>query len=111
MAVSGATSVDVVGTMTSYGDSSGSYHATSVTTTGSTDLLIGMFARTRLSTSSWTAPASMTRQSDHVMNQGGLYWNVSFATKQLTASGATGTQTATTAGATGNKYATLLAVK
>ena len=111
MAVSGATSVDVVGAMTSYGDSSGSYLATSVTTTESTDLLIGMWARSRLSTSSWTAPASMTRRSDHVMNQGGLYWNVSFATQTLSASGATGTRTATTEGSTGNKYATLLAVK
>lgn len=111
MAVSGATSVDVVGTMYSYIDGTGSYVATSVTPTGSTDLLIGMWARTRLSTSSWTAPASMTRQSDHVMNAGGLYWNVSFATQTLSASGATGTRTATTAGPTGYKYATLLAVK
>jgi len=110
MAVSGAASIDVVGVMNNPNDYSGSYVAPSVTATGSSSLLIGMWSTTGGPSPSWTAPASMTRRSNFVhapLNS----WNTSFATQTLSASGATGTRTATNTATAGNKYATLLAVK
>ena len=105
MAVSGAASIDVVGTF-----SNSDTVAPSVTATGSSSLLIGMWSTTSGPSPSWTAPASMTRRSNFVHAPSNS-WNTSFATQTLSSSGATGTRTATNTATAGNKYATLLAVK
>jgi hypothetical protein len=103
--ISGGTAIDVVGTLSYSGGV-----ASSITTTTSTDLLVGTWmAAQTLTARPITAPASMTsRVTTSVNNTFALTSNV--ATQTLTASGATGTRTATTAG-TPTIYSLLLAVK
>jgi len=105
IAISGGTAVDVVGTLSNSGGV-----ASSVTTTTSTDLLVGTWMAIQIATARpITAPASMTsRVTTSVTNTVAFTSNV--ATQTLTASGATGTRTATTAG-TPTIYSLLLAVK
>jgi hypothetical protein len=108
LAVSGAASVDVSGTMQPYG-----FVAPSVTTTTANGLLIGMWSRTASTGSGqdFGLPGSMTERSNEQSATSGYHIHTAFATETLTASGATGTRTATFAGSAYVQTATLLAVK
>jgi hypothetical protein len=109
LAVSGASAVDVAGTM-----SITNFVAPSITTTTTNGLLVGMFARTHTSSSgqSFTVPASMIERSNAESSSGNnVHIHTAFATETLSASGATGTRTATFPGSAYLKSATLLAVK
>jgi hypothetical protein len=109
LAVSGGTAVDVF----TYGGGSGGPNLVvgSITTTTSTDLLIGTWVAERnLAEQTITAPATMTsRVTTSVTNSYRLTSNV--ATQTLSASGATGTRTATIPLYADYAYYALLAVK
>lgn len=95
--VSGATAVDVAGTRTL------TAIASSVTTTTSPTLLIGLFS---VKESSVAAPTSMTARSTVTQTNHSLV----IATETLSATGATGTRTCPTASAS-VRYSQLIAVK
>jgi hypothetical protein len=105
LAVSGATDVDVVGSV------AGGLVASSITTTTSPDLLVGLWAAGNITTSRpITSPASMTsRATSTVTNTWAITQQV--ATETLTATGATGTRTATSTGSINYPWSFLLAVK
>jgi hypothetical protein len=110
VAVSGATAVDVVGA------APGSLVAPSVTTTTTSDFLIGLWSNWSGSfygLGTITKPASMTQRA--VLNPfntpQSTYLNTTIATEKLTASGATGTRTATVSNSLYYVTSTLLAVK
>ena len=97
IAVSGATAVDVAGTRTL------TAIASSVTTTTSPTLLVGLFA---VKESTISAPTSMTAQSTVTQTNHSLI----IATETLSASGATGTRTCPTS-SLNLRYSQLIAVK
>lgn len=97
IAVSGATAVDVAGTRTL------TAIASSVTTTTSPTLLVGLFA---VLENTIAAPASMTARSTVTQTNQSLI----IATETLSASGATGTRTCPTTSVS-LRYAQLIAVK
>lgn len=111
IAVSGATAVDVTGSIAS------GFTASSITTTTATDLLIGIWANYTGGVSSGLGPftgfpSPMTSRSSVIFNDF-TYKELSVGTKTLSTSGATGTLTATWSGnpAIFSNYCVLLAVK
>lgn len=108
IAVSGATAVDVAGSV------AGGLVASSATTTTSTDLLVGLWGVDySLASRPITAPASMTSRATNAASSpaNSIYLTQQIATESLTATGATGTRTATTTGTTSYVFSMLLAVK
>jgi hypothetical protein len=109
IAVSGATAVDVTS------DRYSGYVTPSITTTTTTDLLLGVWVNWSFPASGLgtiTKPASMTeRVNSRCTDTAGTYLNVAIASEILSGSGATGTRTATVPNTTFYAYAMLLAVK
>jgi hypothetical protein len=109
MAISGGTAIDVVGAPVA-----GSLTANSITTTTSSDILVGCWWNWSATSDILIKPASMTERSNiniysPVHN---FYTNTLMTTENLIASGATGSRTATTSGTLIYYPAsTLLAVK
>jgi len=108
MAISGGTAIDVVGA-----SGVGSLVAGSITTTTSSDLLVGCWWNWCYTSDILVNPASMTQRSniniyDPINTR---YINTLMTTQNLIASGATGSRTATTSGTSTYPASTLLAVK
>jgi hypothetical protein len=108
IAISGGTAIDVVGAA-----GVGSLVAGSITTTTSSDLLVGCWWNWCSTSDILVKPTSMTQRSNMNIYSPitDRYINTLITTENLIASGATGNRTATTSGTSAYPASTLLAVK
>jgi hypothetical protein len=108
IAISGGTGIDVVGPA-----GVGSLVTGSITTTTSSDLLVGCWWNWCDTSDILVNPASMTQRSNVNIYSpiSTRYMNILMTTEKLITSGATGSRTATTSGTSVYPTSTLLAVK